>query len=134
LPQGESYVQANHVTRSVDRSNSELVPDDRENSLSCGDRSGVDHADNEGILPVLPLSNVFGPDSLGRILLLDYRKRGAASSSSLLWIFHQLLMGLSFESHEVLLWIFFVNVPYWIAKGASMILKRLQDVQHVVFE
>jgi hypothetical protein len=43
-------------------------------------------------------------------------------------------MGLSFESHEVLLWIFFVNVPYWIAKGASMILKRLQPVQHVVFE
>ena len=46
----------------------------------------------------------------------------------------ELLMGLSFESHEVLLWIFFVNVPYWIAKGASMILKRLQPAQHVVVE
>jgi hypothetical protein len=27
---------------------------------------------NEGILPVLPLSDVFGPASLGRILLPDY--------------------------------------------------------------
>lgn len=46
----------------------------------------------------------------------------------------ELLMGLSFESHEVLLWIFFVNVPYWIAKGASVIRKRLRPPQHAVSE
>ncbi len=35
-------------------------------------------------------------------------------------------MGLSFASHEVLLWIFFVNVPYWIAKGLALAFRRLR--------
>jgi hypothetical protein len=38
-------------------------------------------------------------------------------------------MGLSFASHEALLWIFFVNVPYWIAMGASLALGRLRLAQ-----
>jgi hypothetical protein len=36
-----------------------------------------------------------------------------------------LLMGLNFESHEVLLWIFFVNVPYWLWRGGELITKRM---------
>jgi hypothetical protein len=46
----------------------------------------------------------------------------------------ELLMGLSFASHEVLLWIFFVNVPYWIASCAGLILKRPRPAQHAVLE
>jgi hypothetical protein len=46
----------------------------------------------------------------------------------------ELLMGLRFASHEVLLWIFFVNVPFWVAKGAALILKRLRPGEHVAFE
>ena len=82
----------------------------------------------------------FAPGSAHRTLLFP-RTSGAAvvswawalprsdfiAPSSFSW-------GLALQSHEVLLWIFFVNVPYWIAKGASMILKRLQPAQHVVFE
>ena len=41
----------------------------------------------------------------------------------------ELLMGLSFASHEVLLWIFFVNVPYWIAKGVALAFGRLPIAQ-----
>ena len=41
----------------------------------------------------------------------------------------ELLMGLDFESHEVLLWIFFVNVPYWIAKGVALAFGRLRIAQ-----
>jgi hypothetical protein len=46
----------------------------------------------------------------------------------------ELLMGLRFSSHEVLLWIFFVNVPYWIAKCVGLFLKWLRPAQHEVFE
>ena len=41
----------------------------------------------------------------------------------------ELLMGLDFESHEVLLWIFFVNVPYWIAKSVALAFGRLRIAQ-----
>jgi hypothetical protein len=37
-----------------------------------------------------------------------------------------LLMRLNFASHEVLLWIFFVNVPYWIAKALALAFGRLR--------
>jgi hypothetical protein len=40
-------------------------------------------------------------------------------------------MGLSFASHEVLLWIFFVNVPYWIAKGAALAFGRFRFARGV---
>jgi hypothetical protein len=43
----------------------------------------------------------------------------------------ELLMGLSFASHEVLLWIFFVNVPYWIAKGAALAFGRFRFARGV---
>ncbi len=38
-------------------------------------------------------------------------------------------MGLSFASHEALLSMFFVNVPYGIAMGASLALGRLRLAQ-----
>jgi hypothetical protein len=42
----------------------------------------------------------------------------------------ELLMGLNFQSHEVLLWIFFVNVPYWIFKGAALAFGNLLPEKH----
>jgi hypothetical protein len=43
----------------------------------------------------------------------------------------ELLMGLNFESHEILLWIFFVNVPYWLWRGTGLIIESLRPGPHV---
>lgn len=34
------------------------------------------------------------------------------------------LMSLDFPNHEIMLWIFFVNVPYWLYRGAQLIRYR----------
>lgn len=41
----------------------------------------------------------------------------------------EILMGLEFGSHEVILWIFYINVPYWIARVAQAAWKALRPRQ-----